>query len=417
MTSNRDSKENQFQSRNSISPGSSSKSLHSVAEFETILQDEPCPCAIVDLDAFDHNIDMFTKGIEGPGKTLRVGTKSVRVPALIKRAASAPGFNGAFLFHPNEIRYLHDECAIEDFILAYPLMNRIEVETCARAVQDYPEIKVALMADSEDHLQLYEKVAAKLDVVLQLLLDVDMSINFMGQRVGTLRSPLTTPNQIVALGRKVKDFPHLQFKGIMGYEAQEASTPDDSFLYRRMKQVSRRQVTRRRADVVRALEEAGLHCEIVNGGGSGSFQDTARENCVTEVTVGSGLFKSYLFDTIKNLRDFMASMFMALRAVRAPRAGTVTAYSGGYVCSGGRLFPKIVLPEGCSITKREGFGEVQTPITFDPKRISLKPGNLVICRLAKAGEPMERFNEVIALSNGKLVDRLKTYRGCGLWLG
>jgi len=398
-------------------PSTPGEIAYTWADFEAILQDEPCPSAIVDLDAFDNNIDLFAKGIEGSGKTIRVGTKSVRVPALIKRAMNAPGFKGAFVFHSNEIEYLHDNFDVDDFILAYPIMSRIEAETCAHAVAKDPGIKVALMADSMEHLQLYEAAAAKLDVVLHVLVDVDMSIDFMGQHAGTLRSPLSTPEQVVNLAKKVKDCSHLQFKGIMGYEAQEASAPDDSFLYRKMKQASRRQVTHRRADVVHALEDAGMHCEIVNGGGSGSFQDTVAEECVTEVAVGSGLFKPHLFDKMKNLHDFVPSMFMALRVVRAPRAGVVTAYSGGYVCSGGRNFPKIVMPEGCAITKLEGFGEVQTPITFDPKLVSIKPGNLVICRLAKAGEPMERFNEVIAISKGKIIDRFKTYRGCGLWLG
>ncbi|HME56334.1 MAG TPA: alanine racemase [Candidatus Lokiarchaeia archaeon] len=391
--------------------------LQSVMNFETILQDEPCPSAIVDLDAFDHNIELFTKGIEGSGKKLRVGTKSVRVPALIKRAMVAPGFKGVFLFHPNEIQYLHDELGIDDFILAYPIMNLVEAETCARAMENDPEIRMALMADSIEHLQVYEKAAAKRDVELHVLVDVDMSIRFLGQQVGTLRSPLATPEQVVTLALKIKDFPHLKFKGIMGYEAQEASAPENSFLFRKMKQASRGQVTNRRAAVVHALEENGMPCEIVNGGGSGCFKETAKEGCVTEVTVGSGLFKPHLFDSMKDLQDFIPSLFMALRVVRTPCPGTVTAFSGGYVCSGGRLFPKIVHPQGCMTTKREGFGEVQTPFTFDPKRVPLRQGSIIICRLAKAGEPMERFNEIIAISKGEIVDRFKTYRGCGLWLG
>jgi D-serine deaminase-like pyridoxal phosphate-dependent protein len=382
-----------------------------------MLQDEPCPCAIVDLDAFDNNLDLFSNGIKERAKTLRIGTKSVRVPALIKRAASAPGFKGAFLFHPNEIQYLHDECGIEDFMLAYPIMSKIEADTCARAVKADPNITVAIMADSIDQLRVYEAAAAKVDATLHVIIDVDMSVQFMGQLAGVLRSPLLTPDQVVNLATSIAGYPHLRFQGIMGYEAQEAGVPDDSFFYRKMKQASRRQVTARRAALVRALVNAGLPCEIVNGGGSGSFQDTAQEESVTEITVGSGLFKSYLFDAITNLHDFQPSAFMALRIVRMPRPGIATAYSGGYACSGSYKPPKIVFPAGCKVTAREGFGEVQTPVQFDPAVAMLKPGDMVVCRFAKAGEPMERFNEVIAIADGKIVDRFPTYRGCGLWLG
>ena len=75
------------------------------------------------------------------------------------------------------------------------------------------------------------------------------------------------------------------------------------------------------------------------------------------------------------------------------------------------------MPLGCKATAREDFGEVQTPILFDPRKNHLKPGDIVVCRLAKAGEPLERFNEVVALSGGTIIDRFPTYRGLGLCLG
>ncbi|MCP4764257.1 MAG: amino acid deaminase/aldolase, partial [archaeon] len=111
------------------------------------------------------------------------------------------------------------------------------------------------------------------------------------------------------------------------------------------------------------------------------------------------------------------SLFMALRIVRNPQNNIATAFSGGYYSSGSGLGPKIELPNDCIITKREGFGEVQTPIIFKPNKVQIKHGDLIICRLAKAGEPMERFNEVIAISKGEIIEKYPTYRGVGLWLG
>ena len=71
----------------------------------------------------------------------------------------------------------------------------------------------------------------------------------------------------------------------------------------------------------------------------------------------------------------------------------------------------IAVPEGLKPTGMEGFGEVQTPIR-DPHG-KLKIGDLVVCRPAKAGEPLERFNEIFLLENGKLGDPIPTYRGEG----
>jgi D-serine deaminase-like pyridoxal phosphate-dependent protein len=56
---------------------------------------------------------------------------------------------------------------------------------------------------------------------------------------------------------------------------------------------------------------------------------------------------------------------------------------------------------------------VQTPLQGDSaNRISL--GTPVLFRHAKAGEVMERFREVLLLREGRVVDRVPTYRGEGL---
>jgi D-serine deaminase-like pyridoxal phosphate-dependent protein len=183
-----------------------------------------------------------------------------------------------------------------------------------------------------------------------------------------------------------------------------------------MKKTSRPAVIARRAAVVTALENEGFHCEIVNGGGSGSFRDTLKEACVTEIAAGSGLFKPHSFDPFKNLEDFWPAMFMVLRVVRRPRPGIVTVFSGGFVSSGDRLPPKIMLPIGCSTRKFEGFGEAQTPIILK-RGTELKIGDVIVCRLAKGGEPLERFTEVLVVSGGEIVARYPTYRGAGVWAG
>ncbi|MHA1734059.1 MAG: hypothetical protein ACTSU5_19125 [Promethearchaeota archaeon] len=175
-----------------------------------------------------------------------------------------------------------------------------------------------------------------------------------------------------------------------------------------------KQVYEVRQSVVELLVREGHEPEFVNGGGSGSHVETAADPTVTEVGVGSAFFKTHLFDGIDNLRDFRPSLFFGLQVVRIPRPGVATCFGGGYVSSGVRAQPVPVLPGGLRATKREGFGEVQTPLKFDPRRLSLKVGDPVFCRTAKAGEPLERFASVFLLSGGSVVDEVPTYRGVGI---
>ena len=69
-------------------------------------------------------------------------------------------------------------------------------------------------------------------------------------------------------------------------------------------------------------------------------------------------------------------------------------------------------PQGLSLLKMEGAGEVQTPLRC-PSDVSLVVGDPVFFRHAKAGELAERFNEYLLIREGKLVAVEPTYRGEG----
>ncbi len=390
---------------------------YSYEQLQDILRPELCPLAFVDLAQFDANLDALGNALQPTGKKIRLGTKSVRVPALIQRALKRDFVNGLLIFHPNEVRYFREKHGVRDFLLAYPIASSSDARILAENAREDPDAKITVMVDATEHLDLLETAARDQDATLHVCIEVSMAASFMGQFAGVLRSPIETPEQAVSLAQALSKYPHLKFRGIMGYEAQNASIGDDSFLMRKMKVHSREVVNAQRDQVVLALKNAGFPCDIVNGGGSGCFQETAAEATTTEIGVGSALFKSYIFDPINSMKIFNPSLFMALRVVRRPRANVVTAFSGGYVCSGSNRPPKVVAPASVKPTKREGWGEVQTPFTFNPQQHNIKMGELIICRFAKAGEPLERLNEVLAISNGKLIERYPTYRGAGLWAG
>jgi D-serine deaminase-like pyridoxal phosphate-dependent protein len=114
------------------------------------------------------------------------------------------------------------------------------------------------------------------------------------------------------------------------------------------------------------------------------------------------------------LDEFLPSLFFALQIVRKPRDNIVTTFSGGYVSSGGvSALPIPVIPNNLRISKDEGFGEVQTPFIFNPNKYELNLGDPIFCRFGKAGEPLEHFNKILIYSNGKIMNKYKTYRGYG----
>ncbi len=301
--------------------------------------------------------------------------------------------------------------------MAYPVITSLEADLLSEAACKSEDYIITALVGSVPHLDVLDASAAHKPVILNVCVDVDMSTKFLGVYAGVYRSPLKKPSEVVKIAEVINKYPHLKFRGIMGYEAQIASVGDSSLVLRKMKHDARLKVNERREKVVHALKEIGFEPELVNGGGSGCFQATSKENSITEIAMGSGLYKSHIFDSIETMKYFDPSLYMALRIVRKANYNSVTAFSGGYYASGGGIPPKVTFPIGLNPTKREGFGEVQTPFKYNPKKLKLNLGDLIICRFAKAGEPMERFNEIYLLENGKIKEKVNTYRGEGLWLG
>ena len=382
-------------------------------DLKTLVKDFKFPMVICDLDAFNENLERVGNYLRKSKKSMRLCTKSIRVPELIKKVEEKDFVNGIFTYNSAETLFLAEKYQFKDILLGYPIASLIDAEEiCNAALID--GVNITVMVDSIEHLDLLEKAASKNNVQIKVLIEFDLADHFLGQNVGVYRSPLRKPKEILTIAQEINKRKHLEYRGIMGYEAQNASIGDNSMLMRWLKKRSRKNVNKWRQDVFNLLKSEGYEPQMVNGGGSGCFQETAAESSITEIGIGSLLFKPHIFDSINSLEEFKPSLFFILQVVRKPREDMVTTFSGGYVSSGAiRALPKIVKPENLKTNKNEEFGEVQTPFKFNPKLDNFKLGDPILCRFGKAGEPLEHFNQINIYSNGKIIDKYLTYRGMG----
>ncbi|MFF4321486.1 amino acid deaminase/aldolase [Streptomyces sp. NPDC001568] len=376
------------------------------------------PLAIVDLDAFDANADDLVR--RAGGKPVRVASKSVRCRALLERVLARPGFAGIMSYTLAESLWLA-RSGFEDVLLAYPSADRAAFAELAGD----PKLAeaVTVMVDDPAQLELIDRARDGGTQEVRVCLELDTALHLLGGRVrvGARRSPLREPEQLAALARTVAARPGFRVVGLMGYEGHVAGVGDAlvgrpvrSRMIRLMQGAARKELAARRAEAVRAVRAVVPDLEFVNGGGTGSVQQTAAEDAVTEIAAGSGLYVPRLFDNYTSFRGRPAALF-AQPVVRRPGVGVVTVLGGGYPASGApgadRL-PVPYLPEGLRYDPQEGAGEVQTPLLGSPAD-DLLIGDRVWFRHAKAGELCERFDALHLVEGDRVTTTAPTYRGEG----
>ena len=389
------------------------------------------PLAVVDLAAFDDNADDLVR--RAAGRPIRVASKSVRCRTLLDRVLARPGFAGLLCYSLREALWLCAQGTSDDLVVGYPTADRGALAELA--ADPVARERITLMADSAEQLDLVDEAVGTGHPELRVCLDLDASWRPLSWsavsgavHIGVRRSPLYAPEQAVSLARTVLARPGFRLAGAMSYEAQIAGLGDAppgrplrAAALRLIQRLSVAELRERRGETIRLLQ-ALAPLEFVNGGGTGSLETTAADPSVTEVTAGSGLMGPTLFDAYRRFSPRPALLY-ALPVVRRPAAQVATLFSGGYIASGppGRdRQPSPYLPAGLKLIGTEGAGEVQTPVR-GAAAATLRVGDRVWLRHAKAGELAERFNDYHLIESASLdgapARPVPTYRGEGQCFG
>jgi D-serine deaminase-like pyridoxal phosphate-dependent protein len=375
------------------------------------------PFAVVDQQAFRANARDLVR--RAAGTPVRVASKSVRVRSLISEVLTYDGWRGVMAYTLAEAVWLVRAGVSNDVLVAYPSVDRTALG--ALCSDDGLAAAITLMVDDLAQLDLVDDVAAPAGRPrLRVCLELDASWPLPGGRgrVGVRRSPVSTPSALAELAATIGRRAGFGLVGLMAYEAQIAGLGDAGrgprpVAVRALQRRSRSEIAERRAAAVAAVR-AVTPLEFVNGGGTGSLESTSAEDAVTEVTAGSGLFGSGLFDHYRAWQPQPAALF-ALSVVRRPGPGVVTVLGGGWVASGpsGRdRLPVPWLPSGLRLDGLEGAGEVQTPLRGSAAD-TLAVGDRVWFRHAKAGELCEHVNALHVVDGDALAGSVETYRGEG----
>jgi D-threonine aldolase len=220
--------------------------------------DVPTPALVVDRAALHRNLAAPTLP---EGVRLRPHFKAHKCTALIARQLKAVPCAGVTCATAWEAEVVAEALPGTDVLIANEVAEPHALKALARAA---PHARVTTCVDSERHLELLEGV----DV--DVLVEVDVGQRRCGVAPGS--------GAAVALARRAGS----RFRGLQGYEGHAVLLPAES---------ERAGHVRYASDALKAeraeLEAAGFTCEIISGGGTGTYRLSAEAGALNEIQAGS----------------------------------------------------------------------------------------------------------------------------------
>ncbi|MCB4821515.1 DSD1 family PLP-dependent enzyme [Roseicella aerolata] len=249
------------------------------------------PALILDLDAFEANLDAMAALLAPTGVKLRAHAKTHK-SAVIARLQMARGAVGQCVQKVAEAEALAWG-GVPDILVSNQVVGAAKLARLAALARI---AEVAVCAD--DPLQVVEIAAAAeaAGVRIPVLVEIDCGASRCGVEPGP---------EAVALAERIAASPHLRFGGLQSYHgsAQHKRTPGE----REAAIAHAAEVTRR---TVEQLRQRGLDCPIVGGGGTGTFALEAASGVYTEIQAGSYAFMDADYARNEAPPPFRQSLFV-----------------------------------------------------------------------------------------------------------
>ena len=231
------------------------------------------PCLILDLDPLERNIVKMGNYAKGKGVRHRAHGKmhrSADVAKLQQKLGNACGICCQKVAEAEAFA----RGGIKDILVTYEVRDPAKIDRLARI----PKLGARMIVIVDDPANAGELSAAaqRHGTTLECLVEIDCGAGLCG---------VTTTAGALAVARAIDAAPNLKFSGIQAYQgkAQHAEKYED----RKAKVDAAATIVR---EAVEALAREGLTCDIVGGGGTGSYCFEASSGVYNELQCGSHAF-------------------------------------------------------------------------------------------------------------------------------
>ena len=235
------------------------------------LADVDTPALLLDLDAFERNLDRMDQTLAGSKVRVRPHAKSHKCPEIALRQM-AHGAVGVCCQKVSEA-----EAMVEGGVMNVLVSNEVVgAAKLARLAALARRARVSVCVDDARNIADLDAAARNAGVKIDVLVEVNVGADRCGVPPGA---------PAVALARAVASSKNLRFAGLHAYQgaAQHVRKPAD-----------RQAAIAKAVDAVRAttslLQSAGLKADLVTGAGTGTYPLEAGSGVYNEIQPGSYIF-------------------------------------------------------------------------------------------------------------------------------
>lgn len=272
------------------------------------------PALILELDAFERNMKKMADFARAAGIRLRPHAKTHRCATIAIRQIEL-GAVGQCCQKVGEAEALV-RGGVRDVLVSNQVLDIQKLRRLAGLAR---EARISLCFDAVEQVDAASRAAQEFGVELGALVEIDM---------GMWRCGVPPGEPAAVLARHIADAPGLRFDGLQAYEgkAQHLKTHEE-----------RAEAIRVASDAVQrsidAIRQAGLECQVIGGGGTGTFMFEGASKLWTELQCGSYVFMDGEYAAIegsdgKPYAEFEHSLFVLSEVMSTAGKGRVIADAG-----------------------------------------------------------------------------------------
>ncbi len=290
----------------------------------------PTPALVVDLSAMQRNIDRMAAYYAGRTCKLRPHFKAHKTPAIARRQLAAGSCTGLTCATVGEAEVVVREKLTDEILIANEVVGSGKA---ARVAKLAAQASMIVAVDTEYGLNDLALAARMAGVEIGVLVDVN---------VGLPRCGVAPGEPALALAKRVDATDGVVLRGLMGYEGHVVGIAD-----RTDREAKAAKAMDRLLSTARMVRESGLRCDIVSGGGTGTYDITGSMEGITEIQAGSYV----LMDTAYAALDipFEQAFTVMGTVLSRPRPEQCAADNGHKSCSEDHGNPTVKGIEGATV--------------------------------------------------------------------